>query len=130
QGFVVAALHLPAVDRFLANTLAADRQARHVVRCIDRKEQYKSQKVYTKQNQCAIHQAPYDVSNHEIGFSVLAGPRWAGATLATTAVSRLRICRHATATPTSSVASTSNNGHQMGWFHARTPAARSCGSRR
>ena len=57
QRFVVTVFFFPVLDRFGRHTLAADIEARHIIRRVDRKEQHKGEQIDADQNQEAVADA-------------------------------------------------------------------------
>ena len=64
QRLVVAALHLPFLDRVLRDALAADVHPRHVVRRVHREEQQEREQVDADQDQHAVADTADDVVDH------------------------------------------------------------------
>ena len=65
QRLVVAALHLPLLDRVLRDALAADVHPRHVVRRVHREEQQEREQVDADQDQHAVADPADDVVDHD-----------------------------------------------------------------
>ena len=57
QRLIVAVLFFPVLDRFSGHAFAADIEASHIVRRVDRKEQHKGQKIDADQDQDAVADA-------------------------------------------------------------------------
>ena len=64
QRLVVAALHLPFLDRVLRHALAADVHPRHVVRRVHGEEQQEREQVDADQDQHAVADPAQDVMDH------------------------------------------------------------------
>src|SRR5690606_1140865 len=100
QRFVVAPLYFPLLDGFLADTLAANRETRHVVGGIDRKKQDKRQQVNAQQNEHPIQQAAHNIADHDTSVT---------GRVPATARSRFRAVRHRTTTPNTATAANSQD---------------------
>ena len=57
QRLVVTVFFFPVLDCFGRHTFAADIEARHIIRRVDRKEQHESQEIDADQNQEAVADA-------------------------------------------------------------------------
>src|SRR5690606_13712043 len=120
QRLVVASFNLPAINGAFADPLPTYRQAGHVIGCVDRKKQNKSQQIHADQDQHTVKQATNNIADHD-------GLAESGL-LTTVARTRERAMPQARPPPTMASTATSHNGHHTGTFHALIFSARKLGA--